>query len=90
MKKIAKKAKMRVPRGKRSKADPMPDLMSEAEAAAYLGLCRLTVFRLRERGELGHYRIGSRIIYSRERHLIPFLESREVGPAAKARAASAS
>jgi excisionase family DNA binding protein len=48
-------------------------ILSESEAAKYLKISRMTLFRIRERKEISFYRIGSRILYSIEKHLQPFL-----------------
>jgi len=52
-------------------------LLSEAEAAAFLGISKMTLSRKRNAGIIGFYRVGFRVVYSKERHLIPFLESLE-------------
>ena len=55
-------------------ADPM---LSEAEAAKFLGISKMTMLRRRKAGDVGHYRVGSRVLYSKEKHLRPYLESHE-------------
>ena len=52
-------------------------LLSEAAAARFLGISKMTVLRKRNAGELGFFKIGIRILYSKEKHLIPFLTQRE-------------
>jgi hypothetical protein len=52
-------------------------LLSEAEAAMFLGISRMTLFRKRNADEIGYFRVGSRIRYSREKHLIPYLQRHE-------------
>lgn len=52
-------------------------LMNEVEAAKFLGISRMTLLRKRNAGEIGFYRVGFRILYSKEKHLIPFLEQCE-------------
>jgi len=48
-------------------------LLSEKEAAEYIGVCRLTLMRLRKNKRLGFFRVGTRILYSIEQHIKPFL-----------------
>lgn len=52
-------------------------LMNEVEAAKVLGISRMTLLRKRNANEIGFYRVGFRILYSKEKHLIPFLEQCE-------------
>ena len=52
-------------------------LLSEAEAAKFLGISKMTVLRKRSTGEIGYFRVGHRILYSKEKHLITFLEKCE-------------
>jgi excisionase family DNA binding protein len=52
-------------------------LLSEKEAARWLGISRITLLRARMAGRVGAYRIGARVLYSEEKHLRPFLESCE-------------
>jgi len=52
-------------------------LMNEIEAAKYLGISRMTLLRRRNAGEIGFYRVGFRVLYSKEKHLIPFLNNCE-------------
>lgn len=52
-------------------------LMNETEAARFLGISRMTLLRKRNANEIGFYRVGFRILYSRENHLTPFLEQCE-------------
>jgi excisionase family DNA binding protein len=62
-------------------AEVRESLLSEAEAAKFLGISKMTVLRKRNAGEIGYFRIGSRILYSKEKHLLPFLGNREKGSA---------
>lgn len=48
-------------------------LMNEIAAAAFLGVSRMTLLRKRKTGEIGFYRVGFRVLYSKEKHLLPFL-----------------
>lgn len=52
-------------------------LLSEAEAAAFLGVSKMTVIRKRNAGELKFFRVGFRVLYSKTKHLQPFLERRD-------------
>lgn len=52
--------------------------MSEAEFAKAVGLSRVTLWRLRTKGLVPHYRIGTRILYSKE-HVEQFLKNYEQG-----------
>jgi Recombinase len=52
-------------------------LMNEVEAAKFLGISRMTLLRKRNASEIGFYRVGFRVLYSKEKHLIPFLEGCE-------------
>ncbi|MGI8640429.1 MAG: helix-turn-helix domain-containing protein [Pyrinomonadaceae bacterium] len=52
-------------------------LISEIEAAKFLGISRMTLLRRRNAGEIGFYRVGFRVLYSKEKHLIPFLNNCE-------------
>jgi excisionase family DNA binding protein len=49
------------------------DLLSESEAASLLRMHRITLLRLRKRGQISHYRVGGRIRYTPE-HIQDFLE----------------
>lgn len=52
-------------------------LMNESEAAKFLGISRMTLLRKRNAQEIGFYRVGFRVLYSKEKHLIPFLNDCE-------------
>jgi len=54
-------------------------LISEAKAAEFLGISKMTLLRKRSAGEIGVFRVGFRVLYSKEKHLIPFLERCEKG-----------
>lgn len=49
---------------------------NEREAAQRIGVSRITLLRARKRGEIGFYRVGSRVIYS-EAHIRAFLDDAE-------------
>lgn len=55
-------------------------LMSEKQAAQWLGVSRITLLRARMAGRIGAYRIGARVLYSEAKHLCPFLEACERRP----------
>lgn len=50
-------------------------LLNIKEAADFLGISTVTLWRNGK--EIGCYRIGNRRLFSKEKHLIPFLEKRE-------------
>ena len=49
-------------------------LMNETEAARFLGISRMTLLRKRNAGEIKFFRVGHRVLYSKEKHLVPYLE----------------
>lgn len=51
-------------------------LYSEREAAAKLGVSRITLLRMRQAKKISFFRIGTRVLYS-EDHLRAFLSSCE-------------
>ena len=54
------------------------NLLSEKEAAEFLGVSKMTLLRRRKAKKIKHYRVGFRILYSKEKHLVPFLEANEI------------
>ena len=52
------------------------NLMSEKQAAARLGISRITLLRAREAGRIRFFRIGTRVLYNQEQ-LNDFLSSCE-------------
>ena len=46
-------------------------LLNEKEAAKFLGISRITLLRKRKLGEVAFFRIGFRVLYSKEKHLLP-------------------
>lgn len=52
-------------------------LMNEIEAAKFLGISRMTLLRKRNDKKIGFFRVGFRILYSKEKHLLPFLKDCE-------------
>ena len=55
-------------------------LMNSKEAAVYCRTSEVSLWRMRKNSEIGFFRVGNRVLYSMEKHLIPFLESRERKP----------
>jgi excisionase family DNA binding protein len=53
-----------------------PNLLSEKQAAARLGVARITLLRAREGGRIRFFRIGTRVLYCEEQ-LTEFLTSCE-------------
>jgi excisionase family DNA binding protein len=53
-----------------------PNLLSEKQAAARLGIARITLLRAREAGRIRFFRIGTRVLYCEEQ-LTEFLGSCE-------------
>lgn len=49
-------------------------LLNESQAAKFLGISKMTLLRKRTAGEIEFFRVGFRVLYSKEKHLIPFLE----------------
>jgi excisionase family DNA binding protein len=49
-----------------------PNLFSEKQAAAHLGVARITLLRAREAGRIRFFRIGTRVLYS-DQQLTDFL-----------------
>jgi excisionase family DNA binding protein len=52
------------------------ETMTEAEFAKAVGVSRVTLWRMRQRGELPHYKLGRRILYG-QRHVEEFLKAHE-------------
>lgn len=50
--------------------------MSEAEFAKAVGVSRVTLWRLRLKGQVPHYRLGKRILYGPQ-HVAEFLRAHE-------------
>src|SRR5947209_3954255 len=53
-----------------------PNLLSEKQAAARLGVARITLLRAREAGRIRFFRIGTRVLYCEEQ-LTEFLKACE-------------
>ena len=54
-------------------------LLSETEAAKFLGISKTTILRKRYAGEISYFRVGYRVLYSKEKHLVPYLMRCELG-----------
>ncbi len=52
-------------------------LLSEKEAADFLGISKSTLIRKRTSGEVAFYQVGTRIRYSLDSHLLPYLKDCE-------------
>ena len=52
-------------------------LLSEAAAAKFLGVSKMTLLRKRHAAEISFFRVGARILYSKEKHLHPYLSKHE-------------
>ena len=52
-------------------------LLSEAEAARFLSVSKMTLLRKRHTGEISFFRVGARILYSKQKHLLPYLSKNE-------------
>ncbi len=61
-----------------SSVNTAEDLLTTNDAAAYLRVSVPTIFRLRQSGKLAFYKIGSRILFSRARHLGEYLKRQEI------------
>lgn len=48
-------------------------LLNVKESAALLGISTVTMWRKIKQQEIGFYRIGSRVLLSKENHILPFL-----------------
>jgi len=53
------------------------DPLSPVEAAKALGISETTLYRRRKAGQIGFYKDGSRVSFSRARHLVPYQARRE-------------
>lgn len=61
-------------------AEKLPELYTEGVAASHLGISEITLRRIRNRGEIGHIRIGKAVKYT-EHHLLKYLEQQTCQPA---------
>lgn len=55
------------------------NLISAKEAVARLGISKPTLCRIMQRGEIGYYRVGTRVLFS-DRHITDFLAACEHRP----------
>jgi len=58
--------------------DVVEPLLSESEASQFLGISKMTLLRKRNAGLIGFFRVGIRVLYSKEKHLLPYLANCEV------------
>lgn len=56
-----------------AKAEIRESLLSEAQAAKFLGVSKMTLSRKRIAGDISFFRVGSRVLYSKEKHLLVYL-----------------
>jgi hypothetical protein len=56
----------------------MEPLLSESEASKFLGISKMTLLRKRNAGLIGFFQVGIRILYSKEKHLLPYLAQCEI------------
>jgi excisionase family DNA binding protein len=52
------------------------ETMTEGEFARAVGVSRVTLWRMRQRGQLPHYKLGRRVLYGRK-HVDEFLTMHE-------------
>lgn len=55
-------------------------LLSVKEASSFLGISSVTLHRILKREEIGFFRVGHRILFSKDKHLSVFLQKREIQP----------
>jgi len=67
-------------------AAPQDALLNMKLAAQYFGISTLTLYRYKKRGEIGYYRIGNRVLFSIQRHILRFLQAREIARRTRKRA----
>jgi excisionase family DNA binding protein len=51
--------------------------MTETEFAKAVGVSRVTLWRMRSKGQLPHYRLGKRVLYGQQ-HVQQFLKEHEL------------
>jgi excisionase family DNA binding protein len=56
--------------------DKERETMTEADFAKAVGVSRVTLWRMRQRGQLPHYKLGRRILYG-QRHVEEFSRAHE-------------
>lgn len=55
------------------------DILTESDAAQFLKVSSMTLLRWRNAGVIGFYRPGGyRVMYSKQNHILPFLQSCEI------------
>ncbi len=55
-------------------------LMNKAQVCKYLGVHPITLDRRIRRHEIGFYRVGRRVLFSKSKHIIEYLTRNEVRP----------
>lgn len=55
-------------------------LLSIKEASKFLGISTVTLHRILKREEIGCFRVGHRVLFSKEKHLSAFLQKCESQP----------
>lgn len=53
------------------------EIYNISQAATFLKISPLTIYRLRKKGKIKFYRVGTRITFSKNKHLLPFIDSCE-------------
>ncbi|HEY3450761.1 MAG TPA: helix-turn-helix domain-containing protein [Myxococcales bacterium] len=56
-----------------------PRLLTVAEVAAHLGVCTATVYRMAQRGELPHVRVGNNVVRVAPADLEAFIAAGRTG-----------
>ncbi len=59
------------------------NLLSVKEAAKFLGISQVTLRRIIKGQKIGFFRVGYRILFSKEQHLFPYLDKCEIQPKAE-------
>lgn len=53
------------------------EILNISQAARYLKISPLTIYRLRKKGKIKFYQVGTRVMFSKDKHLLPFINSCE-------------
>jgi excisionase family DNA binding protein len=56
--------------------DKHKETMTEKEFAKAVGVSRVTLWRMRQKGQLPHYKLGRRVLYG-QHHVTEFLKAHE-------------
>lgn len=62
------------------KIDTDERLLSVTEASNFLGVSKVTLRRILRREEIGFFRVGARILFSKNDHLLKYLRRCEKEP----------